>query len=74
MSSSEPISICQISANDLALMEGVLATFGEAFDDVDTYSSSRPSSAYLKRLLSSDCIDRFRIIALAVLVLLYLVR
>lgn len=54
MSSSGQISIRQLSANDLALMEGLLATFGEAFDEVDTYSSSRPSNAYLKRLLSSD--------------------
>ena len=35
-------------------MEELLAVFGEAFDDFDTYSSSRPSGAYLKRLLSSD--------------------
>ncbi|MBD2200862.1 MULTISPECIES: AAC(3)-I family aminoglycoside N-acetyltransferase [Calothrix] len=54
MSSSEPISIRQLSANDLTLMEGLLITFGEAFDEVDTYSSSRPSNAYLKRLLNSD--------------------
>lgn len=54
MSSFEPISIRQLSANDLALMESLLTTFGEAFDEVDTYSSSRPSNAYLKRLLSSD--------------------
>lgn len=54
MSSSEPISIRQLSTNDLALMEDLLATFGEAFDEVDIYSSSRPSNAYLKRLLSSD--------------------
>lgn len=54
MSLSEPISIQQLSANDLALMDGLLAIFGEAFDEVDTYSSSRPSDAYLKHLLSSD--------------------
>ena len=54
MPSSELISIRQLSANDLALMEDLLATFGEAFDEVDTYSSSRPSNDYLKRLLSSD--------------------
>ncbi|GBO55524.1 hypothetical protein APA_3675 [Pseudanabaena sp. lw0831] len=35
-------------------MEELLAVFGEAFDEVATYSSSRPSGAYLKRLLSSD--------------------
>ena len=54
MTSSEPFSICQISAKDIALMEELLAVFGEAFDDVDTYGSSRPSEAYLKRLLNSD--------------------
>jgi aminoglycoside 3-N-acetyltransferase I len=54
MSSSAPISIRQLTANDIELMEGLLATFGEAFDEVDTYSSSCPSSSYLKRLLSSD--------------------
>lgn len=54
MSSSEPISIRQLAANDLVLMEDLLDTFGEAFDEVETYSSSRPSPAYLQRLLSSD--------------------
>lgn len=54
MSSSKLVNICQLSANDLPLMEGLLTVFGEAFDEVDTYSSSRPSSAYLKQLLGSD--------------------
>ncbi|MBN8564976.1 MAG: AAC(3)-I family aminoglycoside N-acetyltransferase [Leptolyngbya sp. UWPOB_LEPTO1] len=54
MSSSEPISIRQLSANDLAIMEGLLATFGGAFNEVETYNSARPSPAYLKRLLSSN--------------------
>jgi aminoglycoside 3-N-acetyltransferase I len=53
MSSSE-ISIRQLSANDLPLMEDLLTTFGKAFNEVSTYSSSRPSSTYLKQLLSSD--------------------
>lgn len=54
MSLSEPISIQQLSANDLTLMDRLLAVFGEAFDEVDTYSSSRPSAAYLKQLLGRD--------------------
>ncbi|MBD2149425.1 AAC(3)-I family aminoglycoside N-acetyltransferase [Pseudanabaena sp. FACHB-1277] len=54
MTFSKPYSICQLSANDLTLMEELLAVFGEAFEDFDTYSSSRPSASYLKRLLSSD--------------------
>jgi aminoglycoside 3-N-acetyltransferase I len=35
-------------------MEGMLTAFGEAFAEVETYSGSRPSQAYLKRLLASD--------------------
>jgi len=54
MTSSRLFSICQLSAKDLALMEELLAVFGEAFEDFDRYSSSRPNDAYLKRLLSSD--------------------
>jgi aminoglycoside 3-N-acetyltransferase I len=54
MLSSESISIRQLSTNDLPLMEGLLNTFGEAFDEVHTYSSFRPSTDYLRRLLSSN--------------------
>jgi aminoglycoside 3-N-acetyltransferase I len=32
----------------------MLTTFGEAFDDVETYSGARPSRAYLARLLGGD--------------------
>jgi aminoglycoside 3-N-acetyltransferase I len=53
MSPSE-ISIRQLSANDLPLMEELLTTFGKAFNEVATYSASRPTSNYLKQLLSSD--------------------
>jgi aminoglycoside 3-N-acetyltransferase I len=53
MTCSETFSIHQLSAEDIALMEELLAVFGEAFEEVDTYSSSRPSAAYLKRLLNS---------------------
>jgi aminoglycoside 3-N-acetyltransferase I len=35
-------------------MEALLATFGEAFNEVDTYSGSRPDAAYLQQLLGSD--------------------
>lgn len=35
-------------------MEAMLEIFGEAFDEVETYSGNRPSAAYLKRLLGSD--------------------
>lgn len=32
----------------------MLTTFGEAFGDVESYSSARPSARYLERLLGSD--------------------
>ena len=31
-----------------------MTTFGEAFDDIDTYTKARPRPDYLKRLLGSD--------------------
>jgi len=49
------LSIHQIGADDIALMEGLLTTFGEAFDEVETYCGKRPSSSYLQQLLGSEC-------------------
>ena len=47
-------SIRQITPDDLELMTALLATFGAAFNDVDTYTRHRPSASYLRRLLGSD--------------------
>ena len=46
--------IHQLTTDDVALMEGLLATFGEAFEDVETYAGKRPGADYLRRLLGSD--------------------
>jgi aminoglycoside 3-N-acetyltransferase I len=54
MSLSLPVSIRQLASDDVAQMEAMLTTFGEAFDEVETYSAARPSPAYLERLLGSD--------------------
>ena len=54
MSSSATFRIHPLAAGDVALMEAMLTTFGEAFDAVETYSGARPSAAYLRRLLGSD--------------------
>jgi aminoglycoside 3-N-acetyltransferase I len=35
-------------------MEALLTTFGEAFDESQTYGAKRPSAAYLRRLLARD--------------------
>ena len=47
-------TIQQIGPDDIALMEGLLTTFGEAFDEVETYSGNRPGLGYLRRLLGSE--------------------
>lgn len=54
MSSSPTFNIHMLAPGDVALMEAMLTTFGEAFDEVDTYSGARPGRTYLGRLLSSD--------------------
>jgi aminoglycoside 3-N-acetyltransferase I len=43
-----------LTPDDIPLFEALLATFGEAFDDVDTYTGNRPSADYLRRLLGGD--------------------
>ena len=54
MSSSDPFSIHRLAATDTALMDAMLTTFGEAFDEVETYGGCRPGAAYMERLLGSD--------------------
>jgi len=51
---SVDLSIRQISSNDLALMDALLTTFGEAFDEEETYGKDRPDADYLRGLLSSE--------------------
>jgi aminoglycoside 3-N-acetyltransferase I len=53
-SPSEAVSIRRLTPVDVALMEAMLTTFGDAFDEVETFSAARPSAAYLERLLGSD--------------------
>jgi aminoglycoside 3-N-acetyltransferase I len=48
------IEIRHLSPNDIPLMEALLVTFGEAFNDLDTYTANRPSERYLRQLLSAD--------------------
>lgn len=60
---SEPLFVVrQLSASDVPLFRDLLATFGKAFDEVDTYTHAQPSNAYLEKLLSGE-----RFVALAAL-------
>lgn len=51
---SSGLIIQHLAADDLALMEALLTTFGEAFEEVETYCSKRPRAAYLQQLLGSN--------------------
>jgi aminoglycoside 3-N-acetyltransferase I len=46
--------IKQLTREDLTLMEAILVTFGDAFNEAETYVNKRPSTDYMRRLLGSD--------------------
>jgi aminoglycoside 3-N-acetyltransferase I len=47
-------SIRRIAPGDLDLMDALLTTFGEAFEDVATFGKARPGADYLRQLLGGD--------------------
>lgn len=53
MSSVAPFATRTLGADDVGLMRDLLGVFGEAFEDVETYCTAQPDSAYLRRLLAS---------------------
>jgi len=48
------ITVKRLGSADLDLMHALLSMFGEAFDEVVTYGSVRPSDSYLRPLLGDD--------------------
>ena len=48
------LEIRHLTANDVILMQALLTTFGEVFDDMSTYTENRPSTSYLHQLLDGD--------------------
>ncbi|MFN0299431.1 MAG: AAC(3)-I family aminoglycoside N-acetyltransferase [Burkholderiales bacterium] len=46
--------MCPLTPDDLAKMDGLLATFGKAFNAIKTYAAKRPSAGYTRQLLGSD--------------------
>jgi aminoglycoside 3-N-acetyltransferase I len=51
---SNAVTIQRLGADDLGLMDALLTTFGEVFEEIETYCRHRPSADYLKRLLGSE--------------------
>ena len=47
-------SIHHLTAGDTETFRGLLAMFGEVFEDKETYCGAQPDSAYLKDLLGSE--------------------
>ena len=52
--SSASFTLRRLTRADVAPMRALLATFGEAFDEVETYRGAPPRDAYLERLLGRD--------------------
>ncbi len=53
VSAASAFSIQHLTSDDLPLMEGLVATFGAAFNEAATYGGNPPGAAYLRGLLSS---------------------
>ena len=47
-------AIRRLGAEDLALFDRLLAMFGEAFGEPETYGAARPSADYARRLLGRE--------------------
>lgn len=54
MTDTSPYAIRQLAAGDAGLLRELLAVFGEAFEDTDTYTGAQPGDAYLDGLLGGD--------------------
>jgi aminoglycoside 3-N-acetyltransferase I len=49
-----PVEIRHLLPDDINLMNALLRTFGDVFDDATTYLENRPNADYLRRLLGGD--------------------
>ena len=48
------ITLQQLDARDISLFEELMTVFGEAFDEMDTYTHMRPGHEYVENLLASN--------------------
>ncbi|RUL78215.1 AAC(3)-I family aminoglycoside N-acetyltransferase [Dyella choica] len=53
MSRARDFSIHALGGKDVELFRKLLTLMGSAFDEVDTYTSAQPRTAYLRKLLDS---------------------
>jgi aminoglycoside 3-N-acetyltransferase I len=49
-----PVRVYQLKSGDMERMRAMLAMFGEAFNEIDTYTARQPNDAYLENLLANN--------------------
>jgi aminoglycoside 3-N-acetyltransferase I len=54
MTPGPPFSIRHLSGDDIDRFRELLAVFGQAFDEPDTYTKAQPDTGYLRKLLNGD--------------------
>ena len=54
MKQNAGFTIVELASTDVEIMYGLLAVFGEAFEDTKTYGNNRPSKPYLEGLLGDE--------------------
>ncbi|MDJ1183798.1 AAC(3)-I family aminoglycoside N-acetyltransferase [Roseofilum casamattae] len=54
METTDKIIIGHLCADDIELMRALLRVFGRAFEQEEVYSSTPPTTAYLRKLLNRD--------------------
>ena len=54
MSRRTPCVVRELTDDDIDLFRELLTVFGQAFDDLDTYTSAQPGTTYLRKLLGGD--------------------
>lgn len=54
MQNIDSFKVCALGPGDVPRMEALLTVFGEAFEDMETYTEERPGATYLQRLLGNE--------------------
>ena len=56
MMKQSPVNIRRLAAGDIEQVRGLLAVFGQAFEDVPTYTGTQPDQHYLEKLLGRETV------------------
>jgi len=55
MTEAGSFAVSQLGPGDAAALREMIAVFGDAFEEPETYRGSQPGTEYLERLLGSEC-------------------